>query len=94
MASTGTASVMPPGILSGMASNITSGKVRENRLRRMAERQGLALHKSRRRDPLALDYGTYQLVDPYRNALVAGDTNHGYGLDLDDVEEHLTGGES
>lgn len=32
-------------------------KVRENRLRRMAERRGLTVHKSRRRDPAALDYG-------------------------------------
>ena len=28
----------------------------------MAERQGYELHKSRRRDPRATDYGTYQLV--------------------------------
>jgi len=37
-------------------------KVRENRMRRMAERQGLQLVKSRRRDPLALDYATYWIV--------------------------------
>jgi hypothetical protein len=36
-------------------------KVRENRLRRMAERQGLRLTKTRRRDPRALDYGEYRL---------------------------------
>ena len=30
-------------------------KTRENRLRRMAERQGLALEKSERRDPRASD---------------------------------------
>ncbi len=36
---------------------MTDEKIRENRLRRMAERQGLALHKSRRRDPRAIDYG-------------------------------------
>ena len=38
-------------------------KVRENRLRRMATRQGLHLVKSRRRDPQALDFGTYGLAD-------------------------------
>jgi hypothetical protein len=32
-------------------------KIYENRLRRAAERQGLTLSKSRRRDPLATDYG-------------------------------------
>lgn len=37
-------------------------KVRENRLRRMAARQGYQLHKKRRIDPRAADYGTYQLV--------------------------------
>jgi hypothetical protein len=36
-------------------------KVRENRLRRMARRQGVTLHKSRRRDPYANDYGVYWL---------------------------------
>jgi hypothetical protein len=36
---------------------MTTEKVRENQLRRAAERQGLALSKSRRRDPRAIDYG-------------------------------------
>ena len=38
-------------------------KVLENRLRRMADRQGFRLVKSRRRDPRARDFGTYSLVD-------------------------------
>jgi hypothetical protein len=37
-------------------------KVRENRLRRAAERQGYKLVKSRRRDPRAKDYGACELV--------------------------------
>ena len=37
-------------------------KVRVNRLRRMAERQGYELHKTRRVDPRATDYGTFTLV--------------------------------
>jgi hypothetical protein len=37
-------------------------KVRVNRLRRKAARQGYALHKTRRMDPDASDYGTYTLV--------------------------------
>jgi hypothetical protein len=32
-------------------------KVRENRLRRMAQRRGMQLQKSRRRDPNAIDFG-------------------------------------
>ena len=69
---------------------MTHEKVRENRLRRMAARQGLALRKSRRRDPRAVDYGTYWIIDPYRSVLVWGNTNTGYGLTLDDVEAWLT----
>ncbi len=61
-------------------------KVRENRLRRMAGRQGFVLVKSRRRDPRAVDYGGYWLVDPRANALVAGEQ---FGLDLDEVEREL-----
>ena len=37
-------------------------KVRENLLRRMAERQGFVLEKSRRRDPKAKDFGMYRLL--------------------------------
>jgi hypothetical protein len=66
-------------------------KVRENRLRRMAERQGLALHKSRRRDPRALGYGGYMLVDVATNSVVAGELDSPRALTLDEVDEYLTG---
>lgn len=56
-------------------------KVRENRLRRMAARQGYKIHKSRRRDPLATDYMTYRLS---RGAAVTKP------LTLDELEERLT----
>jgi hypothetical protein len=53
------------------------------------------LEKSRRRDPRALEYGTYQLVDMRGNYLVHhnsdGTGGLGYGLDLDEIEERLTG---
>ena len=45
---------------------MTAEKIRENRLRRMAERQGLELRKSRRRDPRAKDYGRWYIVDVER----------------------------
>lgn len=61
-------------------------KVRENRLRRMAERQGLKLEKSRRRDPRAVDYGVYTIVDLKANTVACPGT-----LDLDEVESYLTG---
>jgi hypothetical protein len=63
-------------------------KVRENRLRRMASRQGLRLEKSRQRDPMALDYGKYRLVN--------GRPGHIYVFigqgDIDQVEEWLESG--
>jgi hypothetical protein len=64
--------------------------VYESRLRRMAERQGLRLEKTRRRDTRATDYGTYMLVDPTTNTISAGDEQNGYGLGLDDIERALT----
>jgi len=60
--------------LTGMASS-TQEKIRENRLRRMATRQGLQLVKSRRRDPRALDYGTYWLVDASSVEVASGDAD-------------------
>lgn len=86
----------PPasGIASGTVSRMptsTPEKVRENLLRRMADRQGLRLEKSRRRDPYAWGYGTYQLVDNATGALVTANANgRGYGWTLDEIEERLT----
>lgn len=69
-------------------------KVRELRLRRMAERQGLALHKSRRRDPRAIDFGGWMIVDMSTNSIVAGELGTGHAMDLDQIEEYLTGGDA
>jgi len=57
-------------------------KVRENRLRRAAERQELQLVKSRRRDPRARDYGLYRLMRPDGITVAEGTIN--------DVEDWLT----
>jgi hypothetical protein len=62
-------------------------KIRENRLRRMAERQGYTLRKSRRRDFRAADYGMYWIVDPNTRFIVAGGD---FGMNLDSVESWLT----
>lgn len=61
-------------------------KVRENRLRRMARRQGLELVKSRRRDPRAIDYGLYWLV----KATAAEPQTGQHGMTLDQIEAYLT----
>jgi hypothetical protein len=82
-----------------MGVAVTEEKVKENRLRRMAERRGFLLRKSRRRDRYALDYG-YQLVDARTNSVVAANwvTERGYGLSLNEVEawldEHRKGGDT
>jgi hypothetical protein len=67
-------------------------KVKENRLRRAAERQGLRLVKSRRRDPRALDFGKYMLVDVQTNGVVYGLISGGSQMvaDLDDIEAYLS----
>jgi hypothetical protein len=65
-------------------------KIRENRLRRMANRQGLRLEKSRRRDPRAPDWGTYRLVDPGTGSVVRYGGSSDYGLNLDEIEAALT----
>jgi hypothetical protein len=67
----------------------TEYKIRENRVRRMAERQGLRLVKSRRRDPRALDYGGYMIVDPSTNAIVYSYGYNEFGASLDDAEAWL-----
>lgn len=59
-------------------------KVREIRLRRMADRQGLQLTRSRRRDVRALDYGKYWLLRD-GDAVTPAE-----GVGLDEIEAYLT----
>ncbi len=60
-------------------------RTREQRLRRMADRQGLKLHKSPRRDPYATDFGEYWLTA--RDKLVPGTRARG----MDHIERYLKG---
>jgi hypothetical protein len=66
-------------------------KVRENRLRRAAARQGLFLSRRRRRDVNALDFGRYAL---FRDGKPAYGVGYGgtYGLTLGQVEAILAAG--
>ncbi len=70
-------------------------KSRENRLRRAADRQGYQLSRSRSRDPRAIDYGLYALIDPQTrgtvNAAIADRWTHSWTLD--EVEHWLLHGE-
>ena len=63
-----------------------SQKTREDRVRRVARRQGLVVRKSRRRDPRRADYRRYWLIDAERNLLVYGDQS---GAELEDIEAYL-----
>ena len=56
-------------------------KVRENRLREAAKRQGFRLVKSRRRDRLATDYGWY---------IFRGKRQLAHFRELDSVERWLS----
>lgn len=59
-------------------------KVQEARVRRKADRRrGLTLERSRRRDPLAPDYGLYRLRDPA--GLIVNESHS-----LDDLEAWLS----
>ena len=70
----------------------TNEKVRENRLRRMADRHGYRVMKSRSRDSKAVDYGLYALID----VQIGGAVNPAIAQrwtcswTLDEVEEWLT----
>ena len=73
----------------------TALKTRENRLRRIADRQGYRLVKSARRDPRASDYGMWMITDLRTNTVVAGTEVIGRpSMSLDDVEAWLMGDRS
>ena len=73
---------------------MTTTKVRENHLRRIAARRGYRLSKCPRRDPEALDYGLYALLDQQSgepvNAPLAGQFVHSWALDQ--VKQYFTNG--
>jgi len=66
---------------------VTPEKAGENALRRMAERRGLTLKKSRRRDPRAPDYDTWMIMDWEGHACVVP---NGDQMTPDEVEAWLT----
>ncbi len=59
---------------------------REEAVRRLARRDGLALEKSSARHTNVNDQGGYRLVDPYFNETVLGER---FEFDLDAVEAFL-----
>jgi hypothetical protein len=74
-----------------MAADITDSEdVREHHLRQMARQQGLALERSRKRNPQARGYGTYQLVDRETGTIVKLGDSSGFGLTADEIAAFLT----
>jgi hypothetical protein len=67
-------------------------KTRENLMRRKAARYGLRLIKSNRRDPDALDYGLFALVDPRTNGAINPALVGQFvcSWSLDQIEAYLT----
>lgn len=70
---------------------MVNDKVLENRLRRLARRNGYRLEKSRSRDPQAVSSGGYQLLHAGINGIVLGGSQgaYPYSASLDDVEAFL-----
>lgn len=71
-------------------------KVREARLRRMAVRQRMTLHRSGRRDRRAWDYGRYWLAAPDLGVVFGAGDGTGRvgeypGLTMDEAEARLAG---
>ena len=64
-------------------------KLRENRLRRSAERQGFQIRKSRTKHTNIDDYGGYRIVNSFFNTVEAGER---FDLTIDDVEKFLNEG--
>ncbi|MFJ2217947.1 hypothetical protein ACIQVO_35945 [Streptomyces sp. NPDC101062] len=64
-------------------------KIEETRLRDVARRRGMALHRSRVRDPQALGYGLYRIADAETGAVIAGSGVGGYTMTLHEVTAYL-----
>lgn len=67
-----------------------SDKVLENRVRRMAERYGMKLRKSARRDPAAPDFNGYMLLDGKTDRPVFGMKPRPFSARLAEIAAHLT----
>jgi hypothetical protein len=68
----------------------SSLKTRETRCRRILHRRGLALGKSRARDPAAIGFGRYRVFDPWRHHLPPAAAEH--ALTLGEIEAGIEAG--
>ena len=66
----------------------TDVQARESRLRRLAERRGLSLQKSKRRDRMAPDFGKFRLIEVMgEHAVVLGAERFAFSATMDDIEK-------
>jgi hypothetical protein len=73
-----------------MESGSERPEVRAKRLRRIAKRRGLDIRRARTRDPRDIEYERWMIIDPHRNAVVAGtDLDGRPNMTLDEVEAWL-----
>lgn len=63
-------------------------KTHENKIRRMAKRQGYVLQSSNLKDKKAIDYGTYRLSDLKTGTIIYAKET-GYGYDITEIENYL-----
>lgn len=63
-------------------------RTRENRIRRIAKRQGYVLQKSNSRNKQDNEYGMGRLCDMITGTIVFGDLG-GFGKSLDEIEKFL-----
>jgi hypothetical protein len=70
-------------------ANTSNRRAREQRVRRLAQRLGWRLQKSRIRTPQARGYGGYMLIDVQHHAVVYGGIPYEYGATLDAIERFL-----
>jgi hypothetical protein len=72
-------------------ATVMDDQLREDRLRRMAERRHLRLRKAPRRDPRAPDVTGYMLIDADSKAVIVGGEPFPYGASLDEIAKYLVG---
>lgn len=66
-------------------------QITEEAVRRLARREGYVVRKSRSRDPNALGFGGFMLIDPSTNFAMVGQTPFVYSADLEEIRDWLIG---
>ena len=68
----------------------TMQTISESGVRRLARREGYLVRKSRSRDPDAIGYGAFMLIDRDTGGAILGGYPFQYTADLEEIREYLT----